>query len=109
MQEALFAEAQSFVPPIRLHFANSESIADELQSLGHALRDTLESFEPHHYAFHLGEDEFDAIFQRVQEADIPWGSDPRSTTNRQLNSRKGGRGVYFHDPDGHLLELLTRA
>ena len=71
--------------------------------------DTAESFEPHHYAFHVGEDEFDAIFQRVQEAGIPWGSDPGSTANHQLNSRKGGRGVYFHDPDGHLLELLTRA
>ena len=71
--------------------------------------DTAEFFEPHHYAFHVGEDEFDAIFQRVQEAGIPWGSDPGSTANRQLNSRKGGRGVYFHDPDGHLLELLTRA
>jgi len=70
--------------------------------------DTAESFEPHHYAFHVGEDEFDAIFQRVQEAGIPWGSDPGSTANHQLNSRKGGRGVYFHDPDGHLLELLTR-
>ena len=71
--------------------------------------DSADSFEPHHYAFHVGDDEFDAIFQRVQEAGITWGSDPRNTANRQLNSRKGGRGVYFHDPDGHLLELLTRA
>ena len=70
--------------------------------------DNAESFEPHHYAFHVSDDEFDAIFKRVQEAGITWGSDPRSTTNRQLNSRKGGRGVYFHGPDGHLLELLTR-
>jgi catechol 2,3-dioxygenase-like lactoylglutathione lyase family enzyme len=70
--------------------------------------DTADSFEPHHYAFHVSDDEFDAIFQRVQEAGIPWGSDPRSAANRQLNSRKGGRGVYFHDLDGHLLELLTR-
>ena len=60
--------------------------------------DNAESFEPHHYAFHVS----------VQEAGITWGSEPRSTTNRQLNSRKGGRGVYFHGPDGHLLELLTR-
>ena len=71
--------------------------------------DNAESFEPHHYAFHVSDDEFDAIFKRVQEAGITWGSEPRSTENRQLNSRKGGRGVYFHGPDGHLLELLTRA
>ena len=53
--------------------------------------------------------DLDAIFKRVQEADISWGSDPWSMENRQLNSRKGGRGVYFRDPNGHVLELLTRA
>jgi catechol 2,3-dioxygenase-like lactoylglutathione lyase family enzyme len=70
---------------------------------------STESFERHHYAFHVSDEEFDAIFKRVQEADIPWGSDPWSMENRQLNSRKGGRGVYFRDPNGHVLELLTRA
>ena len=70
--------------------------------------DTAESFEPHHYAFHVSDDEFDAIFKRIQEAGIDWGSDPWSPANRQLNSRKGGRGVYFRDPNGHMLELLTR-
>ena len=70
--------------------------------------DDADSFETHHYAFHVSDEEFDAIFKRVQEADIPWGSDPWSRENRQLNSRKGGRGVYFCDPTGHVLELLTR-
>jgi len=70
--------------------------------------DNADSFEVHHYAFHVNDDEFDAIFKRVQEAGIPWGSDPWSMENRQLNSRKGGRGVYFRDPNGHVLELLTR-
>ena len=41
--------------------------------------DSADSFEAHHYAFHVSDDEFDAIFQRVQEAGIPWGSDPRGT------------------------------
>ena len=71
--------------------------------------DNAESFEPHHYAFQVSEDEFDAIFQRIQDAGLSWGSEPRSPANGQLNRRKGGRGVYFHGPDGHLLELLTRA
>jgi len=71
--------------------------------------DNADSFELHHYAFHVSDEEFDAIFKRVQEAGIPWGSDPWSRENRQLNSRKGGRGVYFCDPNGHVLELLTRA
>jgi catechol 2,3-dioxygenase-like lactoylglutathione lyase family enzyme len=71
--------------------------------------DNAESFESHHYAFHVSDGEFDAIFQRIQEAGITWGSEPRSPTNGKLNNRKGGRGVYFHVTDGHLLELLTRA
>ena len=48
-----------------------------------------ESFEPHHYAFQVSEDEFDAIFQRIQDAGLTWGSEPRSPTNGQLNRRKG--------------------
>ena len=71
--------------------------------------DNSDSFESHHYAFHVTDEEFDAIFKRVQESGIPWGSGPSSPENRQLNSRKGGLGVYFCDPNGHLLELLTRS
>lgn len=71
--------------------------------------DNADSFERHHYAFHVSDEDFDAIFKRVQEAGIAWGSDPWSMENRELNSRKGGRGVYFCDPNGHVLELLTRA
>ncbi|TMA13377.1 MAG: hypothetical protein E6J89_01640 [Deltaproteobacteria bacterium] len=65
--------------------------------------------EPHHYAFHVSDEESDAIFKHVQEAGIPWGGDPWSMENRQLNSHQGGRGVYFCDPNGHVLELLRRA
>ena len=71
--------------------------------------DNAETFEHHHYAFHVGDNEFDTILQRVQEAGISYGSEPRSLDNGQLNSRKGGRGIYFRDPSGHVLELLTRA
>ena len=71
--------------------------------------DNAESFEHHHYAFQVGDEEFDAIFQRIREARIPYGSGPRSLEDGQLNSRKGGRGVYFRDPNGHVLELLTRS
>jgi catechol 2,3-dioxygenase-like lactoylglutathione lyase family enzyme len=68
-----------------------------------------DSFEVHHYAFHVDDAEFDAIFARVQAAGIPYGSDPWNLENRQLNSWNGGRGFYFRDPDRHVLELLTRA
>jgi catechol 2,3-dioxygenase-like lactoylglutathione lyase family enzyme len=71
--------------------------------------DNASSFEEHHYAFYVGDDEFDAIFARVQKAGIPYGSGPRSLEDGRLNTRKGGRGFYFRDPDGHILELMTRA
>jgi catechol 2,3-dioxygenase-like lactoylglutathione lyase family enzyme len=44
----------------------------------------------------------------VKEAGIPYGSGPFSGEDMQINTRRGGRGVYFKDPNGHLLELMTR-
>ena len=69
--------------------------------------DNDDDFDKHHYAFHVSDPEFDAIFGRVQGAGIPYGSDPWNV-EKELNSWNGGRGVYFRDPNGHLLELLTR-
>ncbi len=69
--------------------------------------DTRETFEPHHYAFKVGDAEFDAIFQRVKGDGLPYGSGPRSATDMTINHRGGGRGFYFRDPNGHLLEVLT--
>ena len=70
--------------------------------------DNWDQFETHHYAFHISEDEFDAIFGRVQAEGIPYGSGPFSQDDMKINNWRGGRGVYFKDPNGHLLELLTR-
>jgi catechol 2,3-dioxygenase-like lactoylglutathione lyase family enzyme len=70
--------------------------------------DDAANFDIHHYAFHVSDREFDAIFKRVQEAGIPFGSDPWNLENGQLNSWNGGRGFYFRDPNGHILELMTR-
>ena len=61
----------------------------------------------HHYAFHVGETEFQAIFARVKAKGIPYGSEPHNHTNGQINTRRGGRGFYFEDPCGHLLEVMT--
>jgi catechol 2,3-dioxygenase-like lactoylglutathione lyase family enzyme len=61
----------------------------------------------HHYAFKVSEDEFDEIFARIQAEGIPYGSEPYSRQDMKINHRGGGRGVYFDDPDGHILELLT--
>ena len=70
--------------------------------------DDVDRFDTHHYAFHVSDPEFDAIFKRVQEAGIRYGSAPGDPENGKLNGWNGGRGVYFRDPSGHLLELLTR-
>jgi catechol 2,3-dioxygenase-like lactoylglutathione lyase family enzyme len=63
---------------------------------------------PQHYAFLVGEPEFDQIFGRVVAQRIPYWADPGRRHPQQINHRDGGRGVYFEDPDGHFLELLTR-
>jgi catechol 2,3-dioxygenase-like lactoylglutathione lyase family enzyme len=65
--------------------------------------------EPHHYAFHVTEQEFDAIFARIRERKLAYWADPHKSQPDEINHRGGGRGVYFEDPDGHFLEILTRA
>jgi catechol 2,3-dioxygenase-like lactoylglutathione lyase family enzyme len=71
------------------------------------LFDDEDSFESHHYAFHVSQAEFDAIFKRVKDEGITYGSAPWSLDDGKLNDWNGGRGVYFKDPDGHVLELMT--
>ena len=65
------------------------------------------SFESHHYAFHVSDPEFDAIFGRIRQAGLAYGSAPWSLDDGKLNDWNGGRGVYFKCPDGHVLELMT--
>ena len=71
------------------------------------LFDDDDKFESHHYAFHVSEREFDAIFNRVKKAGLRYGSAPWSLDDGKLNDWGGGRGLYFKDPDGHVLELMT--
>ena len=61
-----------------------------------------------HYAFLVGEDEFDAAFGRIRDQELPYWADPGQAQRGAINYRDGGRGVYFEDPDGHLLEIITR-
>ena len=56
----------------------------------------------------MSENEFDAIFGRVRAEGIPYGSGPFRLEDREIYHRDGGRGVYFKDPNGHILELLTK-
>ena len=61
-----------------------------------------------HYAFLVGEEEFDAAFGRIRERDLAYWADPGRSRRGAINHRDGGRGLYFEDPDGHLLEIITR-
>jgi catechol 2,3-dioxygenase-like lactoylglutathione lyase family enzyme len=70
--------------------------------------DDVDAFDVHHYAFHVSDPEFDAILDRVQKAKVAYGSDPWNLENGRLNSWNGGRGFYFRDPNGHILEVMTR-
>jgi catechol 2,3-dioxygenase-like lactoylglutathione lyase family enzyme len=72
------------------------------------LFDDDESFGSHHYAFHVSESEFDSIFARIKEAGLAYGGTPWSLDDGKLNDW-GGRGLYFKDPNGHILELMTVA
>jgi catechol 2,3-dioxygenase-like lactoylglutathione lyase family enzyme len=60
-----------------------------------------------HYAFLVSDDDFDAIFGRVQARGAPYWADPGRRREGEINRNDGGRGVYFEDLDGHLLEIIT--
>jgi catechol 2,3-dioxygenase-like lactoylglutathione lyase family enzyme len=60
-----------------------------------------------HYAFHVSDKEFEAIFGRIKARGIAYGSQPYSHSDGRINRRRGGRGFYFEDPYGHLLEVMT--
>lgn len=66
-----------------------------------------EQFESHHYAFKVSEKEFDEIFTRLKHENIKYGSGPYNPENMEINHDNDGRGVYFRDMNGHLLEMLT--
>jgi catechol 2,3-dioxygenase-like lactoylglutathione lyase family enzyme len=67
-----------------------------------------EDFHSHHCAFLVDEDEFDAAFTRVQQSGITYYADPGHEHPGEINHHWGGRGVYFDDPNGHNMEILTR-
>ncbi len=61
-----------------------------------------------HYAFLVGENDFDEIIERVRQRGLAYWADPFRQNAGEINRNDGGRGVYFEDPDGHLLEIITR-
>jgi catechol 2,3-dioxygenase-like lactoylglutathione lyase family enzyme len=61
-----------------------------------------------HYAFLVDDKEFDASFARIKKAGITYFADHDKSGPGKINHHWGGRGFYFEDPNGHLLELITK-
>lgn len=64
--------------------------------------------EQRHFAFLASESEFDEIFLRIRKRNLNFWADPFHRRPGEINAFDDGRGVYFDDPDGHLLEIITR-
>jgi catechol 2,3-dioxygenase-like lactoylglutathione lyase family enzyme len=70
--------------------------------------ETDEEIQTQHYAFLVTEAEFDEVFGRIKERKLPYWADPYRQQLNKINGHDGGRGVYFEDPSGNLLEIITR-
>lgn len=70
--------------------------------------ETTEKFAPQHYAFLVSDAEFDEIFGRIKARGVAYWADPAQKRSGAINTHFGGRGVYFEDPSGNLLEIITR-
>ncbi|QDQ13390.1 VOC family protein [Streptomyces spectabilis] len=65
-------------------------------------------FVPQHYAFMVSDGEFDAIHGRIKERGLTYWADPHHARKNQINTNDGGRGLYWDDPNGHRLEIITK-
>lgn len=102
---AFMAEVLGLPAPSRfLHFV--------VVSLGNGVSlDFMEKDGPvamQHYAFLVSDEEFDAGMAKLAEKGLTHWADPGHTRPGEINRHWGGRGVYFDDPDGHNLELITK-
>ena len=91
--------ATRFGPMLVVHLNNSVSL-DFYEKEG--------KISSQHYAFLINENDFDQIFARICSRGVDYWADPGKHRTGEINRNNSGRGVYFEDPDGHLLEILTR-
>jgi len=93
------AEPTSYGPFAVIQFDNGATLD--------FIEDTAE-IKAQHYAFLVGEDDFDAIWARIKEQGRQFWADPHKRTPGDINHEDGGRGLYWEGPDGHWLEIITR-
>lgn len=77
-------------------------------SLDYAQVGVDDQIHPQHYAFLVSEADFDAIYAKISSREIQHWADPHMQHPGEINTNHGGRGVYFRDPSGHYLEIITR-
>jgi catechol 2,3-dioxygenase-like lactoylglutathione lyase family enzyme len=81
---------------------------DDGASLDFIETDDEKYLVPNHYAFLVSEAEFDAIFARIEARGLDYWADPAKKQRGEINHHFGGRGVYWEDPNGHFLEIITQ-
>ena len=101
---AFLADVLGLAPPTELGPFAAVELANGV-SLDFMEEDDV---HPRHYAFLVTEPEFDEIFGRIRARELPFWADPFGRHPGEINHDDGGRGVYWHDPDGHMLEIITR-
>ena len=94
------APPKPFGPFLEVETANEVTLA----FLDHPKK----GLQTQHYAFLVTDKEFDAIFGRIKERGLKYWADPGRAQEGKINRHFGGRGVYFEDPSGHLMEIITR-
>ena len=98
--------AVDYFAPVRVNDALTLDFVDSAQWTSDVENNTQVPI--HHYAFKVSDEDFDVIFGHIKDEGIAYGSGPPNPVDDMtINHRGGGRGVYFRDPDGHILELLT--
>jgi catechol 2,3-dioxygenase-like lactoylglutathione lyase family enzyme len=100
LTEILGLPAPSVVGPFAVVRVSDDTSLDYIDSDG--------EITSQHYAFLVDESEFDGIFERIRERRLTYWADPGRHERDQINTWDGGRGLYFDDPNGHLLEIITR-
>jgi catechol 2,3-dioxygenase-like lactoylglutathione lyase family enzyme len=102
---SFLAHVLGLPPPRRfMHFL----IVDLSNQVSLDYFETTEHVALQHLAFLVSDDEFEPVFARIRERVPQIWADPARTQPGEINHHFGGRGVYFQDPDGHLLEVITR-
>jgi catechol 2,3-dioxygenase-like lactoylglutathione lyase family enzyme len=93
---------QGYFAQVRVNESLTLDFADDPEAWGEP--DRAPSL---HLAFHVSDEEYEGILARVKARSIPYGSEPARPDDGRINTRRGGRGFYFEDPNGHLLEVMT--